>query len=236
MNKTDINEIFYVEKDYSKIKEKLKFNFESWSFDILAKIALQECDIECAYNFYEKAENLEGCAYCKIIKGDYLEAEIILRLIKNSSPFAQWLFAMLMLIQKREDIFVSYFEIRNFLEQDLDIFIKYGQFELINKIISNLQYLEMFNKEVYKYVARVFINNFYRLDLAKKFLDKSLNIFYKDSETHFLYGEFYLLQKDYVKALNSFKKSIIGDCEYSPAEKKIKYLSELLSLSSDDKK
>ena len=48
MNKNEIRTLFYKDKNYSKTKELLKGNSDAWSFNILAKIAIEEKETEKA--------------------------------------------------------------------------------------------------------------------------------------------------------------------------------------------
>ena len=52
MKKSEIEKLFYLEKNYSRIKELLKDSSESWSFNILGKIFLLEGDCINAYNYF----------------------------------------------------------------------------------------------------------------------------------------------------------------------------------------
>ena len=91
MNKSEITELFYKEKNYSKIKELLNNCNDSWSFNMLAKVALYEKDLLKAYEYFNKANNFEGCAYCKFLDNNLTDASILLTLIKNYSAYSKWL-------------------------------------------------------------------------------------------------------------------------------------------------
>lgn len=224
MNNNEIIEILYKKKNYSKIKELLKNHSESWSFNILAKIALQEERIKDAYLLFDKAENVSGCAYCKFLAGEIEEARILLTLIKNSSPFSNWLLCITNLLDENYSIYPTYFQIRNFYEQDLENLFMYGQYETINKLIKLNGFFETFNREIYKYSARVLSNNNHTKE-AKQLLEKSLEIYYNDPETHYMFGEIYEKEKELDKAKNSYKKAIEVNKEYMPASIRLKDLT-----------
>lgn len=222
MKNTELEEL-YKQKNYSKIKELLKNSNESWSFNILANICLQEGDFNGAYNYYNLAKNTQGCGYCKFITGEIEQAKIILSLVKDSSSFVNWILFLTELCEGKTGITPTYFQIRNFYEQDLEMLFTAKQYEIIKKIINKNSYLENFNKEIYKYTARVLLNNNMPQE-AEKYLKKSIDICYKDPETHFLLGEIFEKSNYTQKAIQEFKKAIEVTGEYLPAEKRLKYL------------
>lgn len=224
MNKSEIIKIFYKEKNYSKIKELLKDCSESWSFNILGKIALYEINPDLAFEYFNKAENVYGCAYCKFLTGDIEEARILATLVKNLSPTSNWLLCITNLLCNNYNQYPTYFQIRNFYEQDLEMLFKYNQYEIINKIINLNGFFETFNREIYKYSARVLGNNKHYNE-AKQLLKKSLEIYYKDPETHFMLGEIEEKENNIEKAIVSYNKAIEVNKEYAPASIKLKDLT-----------
>lgn len=224
MNKSEIQKIFYQEKNYSKIKELLKGCSDSWSFNMLGNIAIFEKEPEIAFEYFNKNSNLYGCAYSKFLSGEMDEAKILAALVRNSSPAADWLLALISVIQNEYGVEPTYFQIRNFYEQDLEMLFLYNQCKIAEEIIKKNTFLENFNKEIYKYSARVLFNNKY-YEQAKLLLKRSLDIFYKDPETHFILGEIYEISGEIEKAKNSYQKAVNANGEYAPANQKLKRLS-----------
>ncbi len=223
MNKEELYKLFYNNKNYSEILE-LKNDFSDFrSFNILAKSALYLGLIKDAYLYFNKAQNVYGCAYCKFLTGHLEEAKILLKLIKNSSPAVNWLIFLIEIIENNITSPPTYFQLRNFYEQDLEMLFQYKKNEFINKIVEKNSYMEYFNREIYKYTARVLLNNKF-IDIAEKFLKKSLDVCYKDPETHYIFGELYLMKKDLKKAQKEFSISENVAGEYFPAKNKLKDL------------
>lgn len=223
MNQKELYKLFYKDKDYSRIKE-IKNDFSTfWSFNIFAKRALYTSNIKEAYMYFNKAKNIYGCAYCKFIIGNINEAELLLKLVRDSSSAVNWLLFVIELIQGNITNPPTYFQLRNFYEQDLEILFQYKQTAFINKIVEKNSYMEYFNREIYKYTARVFFNNNY-IDIAENFLKKSLDVCYKDPETHYLLGELYIVKKNFEKAKTEFSISSNVAGEYLPAKNKLKDL------------
>ncbi len=191
---------------------------------VSGKTALQNLNPDEAFECFNKAENILGCAYCKFLTGEIEESKVLLTLIKNQYSFANWLLALIDILLNKNDYYPTYFQIRNFYEQDLGMLFLYKQYKMIEKILNKNTYLENFNKEVYKYSARVLNNNNYPAQ-AEKFIKKSLDIWYKDPESHFILGEIYLKGNETEKAKNAFKKALETEKNYYPAELKLKSIS-----------
>lgn len=193
---------------------------------MLGKIYLNLIDISKAQEYFSKAGNIEYCAYCYFLMGNLEEAFIHLQLIKKHSPFSNWLQSIICLIQKLPLLSsLSYFQIRNFYEQDLEMLFKNNQYEIINKILQLNYYIENYNKEIYKYSARVLFNN-KQNELALELIEKSIDICYKDPETHFIKGEILLIQGFKDMAIESFKKADKVSGNYMPAKARLKDLSQ----------
>lgn len=190
---------------------------------MLGKINLWIGNIKEAYEYFNKAQSILGCCYCHIINENLEEAKVLINLVKESSPNIKWLLGLIDILEDKEEIYLSYFEIRNFYEQDLELFFQYKKYEYIDKIIKKIQLLEYFNREIYKYTARVFFNNKI-FDTAEGFLKKSLDIFYNDPETHYLLGEIYNLQGNLKLARKEFQTSTDVNNGYQPAIKRLKDL------------
>ena len=223
MDKSKILNLLYKGKEYSKIKELLKNSNESWSFNILAKIFLQEVNIENALIQYQKAKNTEGIGYCYFIMGDIKKSQETLLKIKDYSSFTNWILFLGNFIIDNINQYPTYMQIRNFYEQDLEMLINAKQLQHATKIIKQNNFFEKFNREVYKYSARVLFNHNFNND-AENFLKKSIEIYYNYPETHYILGEIYLNKKDKENAIKEFKTSENISGEYMPANKRLKDL------------
>ena len=224
MNEKELLELLYIKKEYSEIKEQLKNSLDIRSFNILGKISLWNKDLENAYKYFNKAQSVIGCCYCYLLDEKINEAKVLLNLVRNSSSCVNWMLALIDIVEDKEGIYPSYFQIRNFYEQDLELFFKYKKNKYIETIVKKQHYLEYFNREIYKYTGRVFLNNNV-LDKAEVLFLKSLEIYYNDPETHFLLGEIHLKKGNKQQALKEFKISSEVNGIYLPAINKVKDLS-----------
>jgi tetratricopeptide (TPR) repeat protein len=195
-------------------------------YNIMAKKSLWNGDIISAYNLFEKTKSILGCGYCKFLMGEKEDAIKYLILIKDSSSAANWLIELINFLNNDENSAPTYMQIRNFYEQDLDMLFKYQRNDDINKILKDIKFFGFYNKEVYKYTARVLFNHdLYAL--AETYINKSLEIFYNDPETHYILGEIYLKFNKFEKAREEFKKADKVIQGYLPAKEKLLTLKDL---------
>ena len=162
-------------------------------------------------------------AYLLVLNNDLQKALDMFMLL--DSPRARWGRSLVQILKGYLQDSPSYFEIRNFFEIDLDFFIKNDKVEFIESLLGSTDYLISINHEIYKYAARVLLENNIP-DGAKIYLDKSKNVFYKDPELHFLYTKYFIITKDIANA-----KFHINEClrilpDYFPAKKIKNTISE----------
>lgn len=178
---------------------------------------LTDFDKNCQQFFVKNGYILEN-AYCELLNDNLNEAKKQFLLIQNNDIRAHWGLILISLIEGDVREYPSYFEIRNFLEIDLNILMKYLKGDYIEKIVRYSDFLYTINPEVYKFVGRVFYNNGFE-DLAMYFLNKAKNYFYNDPELHYLLAYINFEKKDYITT-----KKHAQDClrilpNYYPAKK-----------------
>lgn len=162
-------------------------------------------------------------AYLSIIGEDLDVAYKLFK--KNDSPRGLWGRALVSILNGYVEIFPTYFQIRNFLEIDLDFLLKNKKIDYVEMLLGASNILIDTNQETYKYIARaLFANEYY--ESAKEYLEKSKNILYNDPEMHFLLSKYYILVKDYLNANLSLDKCLKYVPDYYPAKK----LQEEISL------
>ena len=123
---------------------------------------------------------------------------------------------MISFIEGNVKEYPTYFELRNFLEIDLNILIHYYKGDYVEKIIRYCDFMFTINPEVYKFIGRVLYNNGYE-EQAMFFLNRARSYFYNDPELHYLLAFIYYNNQNYLGA-----QSALTDClgilpEYFPA-------------------
>lgn len=192
-----------------------------------AKNMLLASDIKGCQHFFEKKHYLLELGYCALLDDDLDRASKIFKSIRKIDKRANWAAFLVDLLNERFNGYPTYFELRNFLEIDINIFINSSKGDYVEKIASYADFLFTINPEVYKFIGRVFLNN----DLEQYgifFLKRAKDNFYNDPELHFLLAEFYYKHKNYLeaqKSLNSCLKILPG---YFPAVNLLKKVSLLV--------
>ena len=150
--------------------------------------------------FNKNTENLKfkpRCvehAYLALLSEDLNVAQAIFESV--DSPRAKWGKALVDILLGYIENYPTYFEIRNFLEIDMDFLLKNEKNAYVEQLLGAIDTLASINQESYKYVARVmFENRLYKA--SKEYLEKSKNIFYNDPELHFLYAKYYIKTREY---------------------------------------
>lgn len=177
------------------------------------------------YSIEFKPKSVEH-AYFAILNNDLDSAKKIFEYL--DSPRAKWGKAFVDILSGYIEIYPSYFEIRNFLEIDLDFLIKNEKIDYIESFLGSLELLSSINQETYKYVGRVmFENRFYKA--SREYLEKSKNIFYKDPELHFLFAKYYIKTREYEKADFHLDECLNILPDYYPAKLLQKEISRYLA-------
>lgn len=144
------------------------------------------------------------------------------------SPRAKWGSVLIQIIKGYINNYPTYFEIRNFLEIDLDFLIKNKKINYVEQLLGALDLLVGINQEIYKYVARVMFENNYT-SVSKKYLDKSKDIFYNDPELHFMYAKYFIKTNDYELADYHLEECLDVLPDYVPAKNLQKEISIYLA-------
>lgn len=129
---------------------------------------------------------------------------------------AKWALMLVNILLSEPAIYPSYFEIRNFLEIDLNLLILYEKGDYTQEIINYAEIFSSINPETYKYLGRVFWNN--GLDsIGKFFLLKAKDTLYADPELHFLLANVYLKENNIEKTISALDTCISILPQYFPA-------------------
>ena len=117
-----------------------------------AKNKLLASDFEECRQFFVKNNYVLEAAYCEFLNENLDKAKELFLSVKNIDIRAHWALFLISLIDGEIDDCPSYFEIRNFLEIDLNILITYYKGEYVEKIIRYSDYMFTVNPEVYKFI------------------------------------------------------------------------------------
>ena len=177
--------------DYKKAKEKL----------------LTDLDKDCQQFFIKKGYILEN-AYYELLSDNIEKAKILFDAVKDSDIRAHWASFMISMINSDITEYPSYFELRNFLEIDLNILMHYYKGDYVQNIVRYADFMFTINPEVHKFIGRVFYNNDYP-EQCMYFLEKAKNYFFHDPELHYLLADIYYKSNK----INDAEKAL-KDCIY----------------------
>lgn len=166
--------------------------------------------------FFESNNNKLEQAYCEIILDNLKEARKILEGIEPNDARAHWGLIILDFIKGTVSKYPTYFELRNFLEIDLNLLIMYCKGDYVEKIIRYADFMYTINPEVYKFIGRVFLNNGLRAQ-AMFFFIRAKDRFYHDPELHYIMAEIYYKDNDIDLCKLSLEKCLEILPEYAPA-------------------
>ena len=174
-------------------------------------------------DFFKQNNFLLECAYCKLISGDLTEAEVVFSKLSAQDFRADWAIKLISFIQNKVLVIPSYFQIRNFLEIDLNLLLQAGQAQFVENIINGADLFYSVNPESYKFIARVMLNNDF-VEIALYYLNKAKERFYNDPEMHLMLANCYIKKGEIPKAKESIQNCLTILPEYFPAKR---LLSEL---------
>ncbi len=183
-----------------------------------AKQKLLTFDIYGCQRFFAENGYLLELGYCFLLSDNLKDARAAFIQAREFDKRANWALFMTNLFLNLPADYPSYFELRNFLEIDLNILIQAGKGEFVEKLISYADFFYTINPEVYKYLGRVFLNN----DLEQYgyfFLMRAKDYFYNDPELHYLLAEFFFNKKDFKEAKKYAQTCLEVLPEYFPAKK-----------------
>ena len=164
-------------------------------------------------------------AYCKLVDNDLKGAKQKLLKLKDNDLRADFAYKIINILQTSEDEMKDinyekipkFFQLRNFLETDLNIFILYHKGDYVQKLCQFSNIFANVNSETYKYFSRAFFFNNY-VDFALEFAIKAKNYFYNDAELHYHLALIMLARNDKQNAINYCKSCLAIADGYYPAQ------------------
>lgn len=174
--------------------------------------------------FFEENKFYVEAGYCYIVLDKLEKAQEMFNLAKDYDIRAMWGLLLIQMIKDDIRSFPTYFQVRNFLELDLNILILYCKGNYVEKIIKYADFMAYYNPECYKFIGRVFwANNL--IPAALFFLRKAKDKFYQDPELHYLLAYIFYHNENNIEQC---KKSLNTCLEILPEYAPAKYLLKIL--------
>lgn len=172
-------------------------------------------DLGCRQFFLDNNYLLEY-AYCELVSDNLQVAKEIFSSLREKDVRANWAYLMTCFIEGTINEYPTYFELRNFLEIDLNILISYYKGDYVENILRYSDFMFTINPETYKFIGRVLYNNNLE-EQAMFFLNRAKSYFYNDPELHYLLAYIYYEKKDIENARKSLNNCLSVLPEYFPA-------------------
>lgn len=163
-----------------------------------------------SHNYYAEA------GYCYMILNNFAKAKEQFEKAKVSDIRGHWGLLLLQMQEEKISMAPTYFEVRNFLEIDLDIFITYCKGDIVQQIIKYADYIAFYNLECYKFIGRAFwAHNI--MPAAMFFLNKAKEKLYNDPELHYLLAYIYYTNNDISNCKKEIEVCLSILPQYAPA-------------------
>lgn len=218
MNNQELLKAFYKNKNYAFLKQVLSKSTDYRDKNYLAKVYVQEGDYKIAGEIYKSIGMTYEYGRCLLLQGEIDKTKELWHSIKEITPAVLWGHSLIEFIELYVEHLPTFFQIRSFLEMDLDALLNSNQIGICENIINGADLFARANSESYKFIARVLVNNNYH-KLAEVFLEKAKDICFVDPEVHFLYAKCYLFNKEKDEAIKALKTAIDKGFGYYPAKK-----------------
>lgn len=167
--------------------------------------------------FLQNGFVLEG-GYCKLLSGDAQGAKQEFLKIFKTDFRADWGRKLIEFIEGDVNNVPTYFQIRNFLEIDLNLLLQAKQPQYVENVINGADLFYSVNPESYKFIARVMLNNDFP-EVALYYLKKAKDKFYYDPEMHYMLAQCYVRQNEITKSKESLNSCLSILPNYFPAKK-----------------
>jgi tetratricopeptide (TPR) repeat protein len=167
--------------------------------------------------FFEDNKYFIEAGYCYLILDKLDKAQECFEIANKNDIRGHWGQLLIQMITGKISMVPTYFEVRNFLEADLDIFITYCKGDYVEKIIRYCDFLAVYNLECYKFIGRAFWSHNLRVP-AMFFLNRAKDKLYNDPELHYLLAYIYYTDdKDMQKCKKELDTCLNILPEYAPA-------------------
>jgi tetratricopeptide (TPR) repeat protein len=167
-------------------------------------------------DYFESNNYPVEAGYCYMVLDNFTKAKEQFEKVKNADIRGHWGLILLQMVEEKISMPPTYFEIRNFLEADLDIFMTYCKGEIVQQIIKYADYMAFYNLECYKFIGRAFwAHNF--MEPAMYFLNKAKDKLYNDPELHYLLAYIHFTNQDFANCKKEIDTCLGILPEYAPA-------------------
>lgn len=190
--------------------------------ELLGMAYFYNLDIENSAKIFKKLNDVYKYGYCEFLMGNVKEARKIFA-SAPISPAQNWSLFFSELFFDKTTTIPSFFQIRAFLERDLNLFLKLTLTDYVQKLIDISDFLFDINPEANKLIAKSFLYNNYP-QYAKEYLNRALDYTNQDAELYYLLGLYNYVIEEISDAKYSFQRALALNENYIPAKNLLKQL------------
>lgn len=172
---------------------------------------------EEAAPIFKKLNLLYEYGYCEFAQGHMNKAKQIWDDSKLDSPAIQWGKCFVNIVNSIMPIRISYLQVRNFFERDLEVLLWNKQLDYVEKFLAAENLILKANNEIYKYCGRVIMNYGY-YTTGYGFLRKAEQICPNDPELKILKAKYFLHKFNRPAAIFELREILEFNPDYYPAK------------------
>ncbi len=194
----------------SEDQEKLFFN------NTLALIYLENREYKKAAEIYKEIDEKYHAGFCELLEGNEEAAEKLWLSAPDSGP-CRWGKCILDFIRLKKGRKPSFLQIRNYLEIDIGYFIQANKLKYAENLIKNDEIFISINLESYKLIGKALLNHGF-LNMARKYLLKSLQLLPGEAETLYFLGRYNYIIGAYKESKSVLERCLESNNLYIPAK------------------
>lgn len=178
-----------------------------------------------AAEYFKQHGYLLELGYCKLLSADLQNAKEIFQQLSEIDFRANWAKSLVQVIEGKVIDMPSYFQIRNFLEIDLNMLLQADLPDYVENVINGADLFYSINQESYKFIARVMLFNDYN-GVALHYLKKAKEKFFYDPEMHLMLATCHLKNGETDIAKKSIRNCLDILPNYIPAKKMLEEIEK----------
>ena len=151
MNKKDLLTEFFQKQNYDFLKSALASSKDPLERYCLARVYMKENDYKNAGEIYRSLGKLYEYGRCLLFQGKLEKTRALWTSLAPDTPAVLWGCSLLEFIDMYVVHLPTFFQIRSFLEMDLDALLTAGQIKFAENIINGADLFAKTNTESYKF-------------------------------------------------------------------------------------
>jgi tetratricopeptide (TPR) repeat protein len=193
----------------------------------LALVHLENNNYQASAEVFREINDKYQEGFCFLLMGNEEQARNLWYSAPDSMP-KEWGKCVLEYINLKRDREPTFLMVRNFLEFDIGYFIQANKMKYAENLIRQDDILASANIEAYKLIGRALINYGF-LNMARKYLVKSLEMLPNDIETMYFLAQYNFMIGAYKEAASVLENCVANNYYYLPAKNLLTKVRECIN-------